>query len=263
MRFGICASFRDVAAFKNVTFDYLEEHVQRFLVPEQPQEAFEELWREARRLPIPIEAANSLLPSDLALVATPTQQVDIQRLQRYMRTALRRAEQVGIHVIVFGSGAARACPAGYDKEDAIRQIGEHLTQWSEWAGEHGVQLVLEPLRYEETNTLNTAAEAGILVHSLKASGARLLIDTYHMACNQEAPTTILPYASLLEHVHVAEKRERAAPGRYGEDQRPYFSVLHLGGYDKRISIECNWQDLAAEAESGVAVLRDQWTSVAR
>lgn len=262
MRFGICASFRDVAAFKNVTFDYLEEHVQRFLIPEQPQEAFEELWREARRLPVPIEAANSLLPPDLALVATPTQSVDTQRLQRYMRTTLRRAEQVGIRVIVFGSGAARACPSDYDKEDAVRQIGEHLAQWSEWAGEHGVQIVLEPLRYEETNTLNTVTEAGSLVNHVKTSGARLLIDTYHMACNQEDPASILPYAPLLEHVHVAEKQERVAPGRYGEDQRPYFSVLRLGGYDKRISIECNWQDLSAEAESGVAVLRDQWASVA-
>src|SRR5260370_24704401 len=207
MRFGICASFREVAAFKNITFDYLEEQVQRFLMPEQPQDTFEKQWREARTLPLPVEAANSLLPADLVVVATPTQQVDTHRLQRYIRTALRRAEQVGIRVIVFGSGVARACPPDYNKEDAVKQIGEHLAQWSAWAGEHGVQLVFEPLRYEETNTLNTAAEAGALVSSLKASGARLLIDTYHMACNQEAPTTILPYAPLLEHVHVAEKQE--------------------------------------------------------
>jgi len=86
MRFGICAPYREVAAWETYPFDYLEESVQRFLLPERPQEDFEEVWQQARRLPIPIEAANSLLPADLLLVATPTQSVDEKRLERYMKT---------------------------------------------------------------------------------------------------------------------------------------------------------------------------------
>src|SRR5207245_4614992 len=127
-----------------------------------PQEDFEKGWQEARKLPIPIEAANSLLPADMLLVATPTQSVDAKRLERYMKTALQRAEQVGIRVIVFGSGSARACPPGYSRADAVQQIGAHLSQWNDWAQRRRVQIVLEPLRYEETNTLNTLAEAGAL-----------------------------------------------------------------------------------------------------
>ena len=99
MRFGICAPYREVAALKSRPFDYLEENVQRFLIPERPQEEFEECWQEARQLPVPIEAANSLLPADLTVVATPSRRVDTKRLERYIKTALQRAEQVGIRFI--------------------------------------------------------------------------------------------------------------------------------------------------------------------
>jgi sugar phosphate isomerase/epimerase len=262
MKFGICAPFQEVATFKSIPFDYLEESVQRFLVPEEPQEHFEALWHEARSLPVPIEAANVLLPAHLKLVETPEQQVDKARLERYMKTVLQRAEQVGIQVIVFGSGAARACPPGYDHADAVQQIGGHLATWNRWARNHGVQIVLEPLRFEETNIFNTVAESGAVVSHLADSGARLLADVYHMACNGEAPETILPWSGLLSHVHIAEKQGRAAPGRHGEDFRPYFSALHRGGYDRRISIECNWQNMASEVGPAIATLREQWDTSA-
>ena len=55
MRFGICAPYREVAALETYPFDYLEENVQRFLLPERPQEEFEAFWQEARQLPEPLD----------------------------------------------------------------------------------------------------------------------------------------------------------------------------------------------------------------
>lgn len=260
MKIGICSSYQEVANLKEIPFDYLEEHVQRFLVPELEQESFEEHWHKARRLPLPIETANCLLPATLPLVATATRQVDTPRLERYMKTALRRAEQIGIRLFVFGSGEARTCPPGHSRADAVQQLGEHLARWSGWAREHGVDIALEPLRFEETNLLNTVAESGVLVEQVAVSGAKLLADTYHMACNGEAPTDILPWSTLLAHVHVAEKRDRAAPGRHGEDLRPYFRALHQAGYDQRISIECNWQNFSGEVALAVSTIREQWNA---
>lgn len=262
MRFGICASYLAVAALDSITFDYFEESVQRFLAPERPQEEFEEQLRAARALPIPVEAANVLLPSDLKLVATPTQRVDHARIERYIKTALARAEQAGIRVIVFGSGVARAAPPDGDRADAARQIGEHLARWGAWAREHGVTFALEPLRYEETNVLNTVAEGAALIERVGSPGARLLADTYHMACNGESPDDLASIAPLLAHVHVAERQDRAAPGTHGEDLRPYFAALRRGGYDARISIECDWRDFAAQAGPAIATLRAQWQSAA-
>ncbi|GER91374.1 hypothetical protein KDW_55360 [Dictyobacter vulcani] len=259
MKFGICTSFQHIPQLRNHSYDYLEESVQRFLIPERSQQEFEEQLRSARQFAFPIEAANSLLPSQLTLVESPSQQVDRARLEKYMRTALQRAEQAGIRIFVFGSGPARACPADIDKAAATRQLADHLASWSNQARQHGVQIVLEPLRYEESNVFNTVAEGGAMVSGIEQSGARLLADLYHMACNGEEPQSILPYGSLLAHVHVAEKQERAAPGRFGEDFRAYLAALHQAGYDQRISIECNWKYLAAEAGPALATLRTQWT----
>src|SRR6266513_3608541 len=106
MKLGVCEPFGEVVeaycirpGLRDIPFDYLEESVQRFLVPERPREDFEENLRRARSLPVPIEAANSLLPRDLVLVQTPRRPVDAARLERYIRTTLERAEQSGIRVI--------------------------------------------------------------------------------------------------------------------------------------------------------------------
>ena len=259
MKFGICTSFRNVQHLKERHFDYLEESVQRFLIPERPQEDFEANLQAARQLSFPIEAANSMLPADLVLVATPERKIDTVRVENYIKTMLQRADQADLRVIVFGSGNARACPPGYAKTNAAQQIQEHLATWSNWANNYGIQIVLEPLGYEETNLFNTVAESGEMISQIAGSGARLLADIYHMACNQEEPTSVVPYGSLLKHVHVAEKQHRAAPGHYGEDLRPYFSALKQASYNQRISIECNWTDLASEVNPAIETLRTQWS----
>lgn len=261
MKFGICAPYRDVAALQEKSFDYLEENVQRFLVPEQSQEHFEQLWQEARTIGKPIEACNSMLPANLPIVETTSQHIDTVRLDRYIHTMLERAEQVGVRVIVFGSGDARRLPPNYNFNAGLQQIGTYLAQWSEEARQHGVQIALEPLRYEETNVLNTITEGGALVTKHISSGATLLIDTYHMTCNGEVATDIAAWVPLISHVHVAEKQERAAPGRYNEDLRPYFRPLHEGGYDQRISIECRWHDFAHEANAAIERIKQQWWNV--
>lgn len=260
MKFGICTSVTQAATLKNIPFDYLEEGVRSFLVPEQPQETFAVLLQAARKLPVPIEAANVFLPGDLPLIATPTRPIDTARIEHYVKTALQRAEQVGIRVIVFGSAGARNCPEGYDKEDAVRQTAQHLATWSEWARNHGVEIALEPLGYAEANTINTVVEGGAVVQSIMDSGARLLADTYHMVCNKEEPASMQPYVPLLAHVHVAELEGRAAPGQSDFDFRPYFSVLKRGGYDRRISIECHWGQMSSEVDRAMATLHEQWAS---
>lgn len=260
MRFGICARFQHVATFKDLSFlDYLEEGVQRFLVPELPYAHFAALLQQARMsLPLPIEAANSLLPADLVLVDTRAQRVDTLRLERYIKTVLERAAEAGIRVLVFGSGNARACPPDFDRAQAMQQISMHLETWSNWARGYNVQFVLEPLRYDETNTFNTVAESGEAIAAIAPSGARLLADLYHMAANGEAAASLIPQGPYLTHVHVAELEGRTAPGYHGDDFCAYFAALHRIHYDQRISIECNWHDLSSEAALAIAYIKDQW-----
>lgn len=262
MKFGVCASFQEVAKLKTIPFDFIEENIQRFLVPEQPQDDFETLLRKARELPVPIETAYAFLPGDLKLVRTPRQQVDTARLERYVRTTLRRAGQAGMRVIGFGSAAARSCPEGYDHDDALRQIENHLATWNTWAREYDIQITLQPMDYAVTNIVNTIEEGAALISRIASTGARLQADTFHMSKNHDGPETLRAVGPLLGHFHVAEFQGRTAPGQHGEDFRPYFSILQHGGYDLRIAIECNWHDFAAEVDTALAVLREQWETSA-
>jgi len=217
MRIGVCTSFGHAAVVQRAGADYIEENVQRFLCPERPREEFLLQLSGAADAPLAIEAANALLPPDMKLVGMPGRQPDRSRIERYVRTALERAAEASIGLVVFGSGAARECPAGCDPGEAVPQIGEYLATWSAWAQACGIRIALEPLRYGETNTLNMLAEGGALVSSIAHSGATLLADIYHMACNGEGPDCLMPWSAVLSHVHVAERQDRSAPGRYGED----------------------------------------------
>ena len=50
--------------------------------------------------------------------------------------------------------------------------------------------------------------------------------------------------------------ERTAPGRKGDDFRPYLRALRDIGYDGMISIECRWEDFAAELPRAIRTLRE-------
>jgi len=101
-------------------------------------------------------------------------------------------------------------------------------------------------------------EAAELVRSAGDPSVRLVVDTYHMAVDGDPVDSIRRAGDLIAHVHCAEGSGRGPLGAKGEDQRPYFRALKDVGYDGRISLECNWKDLAAQLPGGVAELRRQW-----
>jgi sugar phosphate isomerase/epimerase len=260
VQIGVCAGLTPLAALDRWPFDFVEVSGRDVLMPEAPEREFAPNQEALRRLPVPVSAANVLLPPDLKLVATPDRPVDGSRIERYIRTAIERAHGVGIEIIVFGSGAARARPATCRPQDAAHQIAAHLARWSDWARGSGVLFALEPLRYEETNTINTVGEGAALLRTIPDSGATLLADIFHMVCNGEAPDDLVAAVPLLSHVHVSEGQDRAPPGTYGDDFRAYFSVLRPAGYAGRISLECGWTDLGREAGPAVEAVREQWTT---
>jgi sugar phosphate isomerase/epimerase len=146
-------------------------NIRDALVPEDGHQVFARKRRCLQTLPVPVEAANTLLPPDLPLISTPDRPVDTVRLERYVRTAIDRAAGLGIRVIVFGSGAARTCSSDFDRTQAALQVVQHLARWSEWARGSGIRFALEPLRHEESNVINTVAEADAALERIAGSGS--------------------------------------------------------------------------------------------
>ena len=258
MRIGICRSVDNAAVVKAAGFEYIEEGVQRLLVPESPDEEYAPKRDAASGCGLPVEAACGLLPGNLKCVGP---EVDTERFRKYIDAALARASEVGITRIVFGSGGARKVPDGFAKDEAADQFVERLGEMAPVAEKAGVTVVVEPLNSTECNFINSLAEGAELVRRADHPNIRLLADIYHMLMDGEGPEAITAHADIIAHCHVAEKEGRRAPGTAPEDLRPYLRALVDAGYNGGISVECRWEDLAAEAEGAVKALRAQIAEV--
>lgn len=254
MKIGICTAPESLKSIADPAFDYVEAHVQNFLMPEEPDENFAPNRDLASSLALPIPAACCLLPANLR-VTGPS--VDLDRLERYAATAFERAEQVGIEVIVFGSGAARILQKGTSVDEGFRQFNEANRRIAPLAEKHGITIVIEPLNQSECNFINSPTDGARVVEAVDHPNVRLLVDLFHMLREGQSPQEILDCGPLIHHAHLAEKEERTAPGVQGDDFRPFLRALKSVGYDQRISIECGWGDFAQEQKAAVDEVKRQ------
>lgn len=258
MNIGICTGTEQAGEAQAAGADFIEVNVQGFLKPMDDDAAFEPSLRAAEACPLPIRAANSFLPASLKSAGPDYQR---QPILDYAAVAFRRAEQVGISRVVFGSGGSRSLPEGFSQSEAFDQFTDLLGALGPIAETHGVTLVVEPLG-PECNFIKTLEEGASVVHKADHPTIRLLADSFHMARIGEPGEKIKPVASLIAHVHVAEEKGRRAPGVGGFDFTPHLKPLAEAGYTGGVSMECAWPDgLAADAAKAVEVLREQGAAV--
>ena len=256
MKLGLCTTPDVVTKFPTPPCDFIEAHVQTFFLPEQPESAFAVNAAAARACLLPTPAANSLFPPDLK-VTGPS--VDTERLRRYTEATISRAASIGLTTIVFGSGAARMVPEGWSLARGFEQYVEALNLMAPIAQRHGVTLVVEPLKRDEPNIVNTIDEGAEAVKRCNHPNVRLLVDVFHMLRNGESPDGITRNAALVTHSHIAENKDRAEPGRYGDDFRPFLRALRSATLCRRLAIECVWSqgDIVRQAPAALAELRRQ------
>lgn len=251
---GVCFAPQDIEGLTSLPFDFLEVNVQAFLVPQADEASFAGNRAAARNAARPVRSANCFLPGDLKCVGP---EVRIDAILDYARSAFRRANEVGIRTIVFGSGNARMRPDGTTYETAMEQFVALLSRLGPLAEEKGVTLVVEPLNRGECNFINSLREGAEAVQRADHRAVRLLADIYHMRKDDEPETEIEKFASLIHHVHAAEKEGRSFPGKHRENLVPYLAALARSGYRGEFALECHWGNFADEAERSLAAFREQ------
>ena len=251
---GVCGPVDDHELFAESGYVYIEPTVQRFLVPEGSESEFEQQLRvwEASKLPIPV--ANQFLPGHLKVVGP---EMSLAKVLSYAETTFKRARTVGIEQIVFGSGGARYVPDGFDEDVAKRQIKEVLEEMAPLAQAYGITLCMEPLRQQETNFLNTVPEMMDIISTVSHPAVQLTFDIYHVTQEGRDESDVAVAGSAVHHCHIAEDRDRAAPGVHGEDFTVWFKALNAISYSGRMSVECRWQNRPHELSQAVAVLTGQ------
>ena len=257
MKFGVCTQIDNAQLLAPHGWNYIEPGVQTLL---RAQES-DATWNAAastRETSLPIFAANGLLPATLKVVGS---EVNRDALATYIETACRRAAQVGIETLVFGSGGARQIPEGFSRETAKQQIIEFLQLSAVSLQKHNVTLVIEPLNSDECNVINSVGEAMEYVGAANHSRVKCLADSYHFWRENDSLDSLRRAAPHITHVHVADLAGRAAPGESGgSDYRDFFAVLREENYRGGISVEAASFDLPQASARVLAFLKAQWES---
>lgn len=254
MRFGCCAGPEMGNVLAQAGYDYIELSVSRHLQPEVGDEEWAPLRQAIEAQPLPSEAFNTFLPSDLK-VTGPT--VAEERIGRYLNVAFERAAKLGGQVIVFGSGGARTIPQGFPRERAWQQLLDFVRKAGKEAARVGITVCIEPLNRSESNVLNDLSEAVRLAQEADHSQVKALADLYHMVREGEPMGHLAEAGGWISHVHVADT-DRRPPGRGTYPYPGFFSALQQIGYNGRCSVECRWEDLSTECGPALEFLRRMW-----
>jgi D-psicose/D-tagatose/L-ribulose 3-epimerase len=248
---GLCTALKDIDAARAAGFEYLELGTSEIAALSDVD--YESALAHVKQVGLPVPVTNLFLPAALKVTGP---EVDREEQDRYVRKAFARLAQLGTGIVVFGSGGARRVPDGFPKDDAFRQLIEFGRRIALEARKHNITIAVEPLRRQETNIINTAAEGLELVNAVNDPNFQLMIDFYHLASEHEDPGIVLRAREHLRHLHMANPQGRVFPLAWDEyDYAPFFANLRAIGYNRRISVEASAKDFPLEAPRAISLLR--------
>jgi sugar phosphate isomerase/epimerase len=248
---GYCTGLKTAEAAKAAGFDYVE--VSATEVAGLSDADFEAAVARLRQAGVPTPAANLFVPQAIKIVGPDA---NVEQQMAHVRKVMERLSKLGVEILVFGSGGARRVPDGFSKDEAFKQLVDFSRRAADQAKKYNITVTIEPLRRQETNIINTAAEGLDLVTAVNHPNFQLMIDFYHLASEHEDPAIVIKGRDHLRHLHMANPQGRVFPQRWQEyDYAPFFAELKAIGYDKRISMEGSTTDLAAQGPVTVALLR--------
>lgn len=244
MKFGCCLNMvstqpdgtgiewiEDLAAFG---YDYVELPTAQMMALDA--DALDALKQRLKRANIPCETSNNFFPTTMRLTGPD---VDMDAIMDYVRRALTLDEELGVQYLVFGSGPAKNVPDGFPMDVGYQQVVALLKRVGSVAREHGVTIVIEPLRKAECNLINTFAEGVQLAKDVDDPNVRVLVDFYHLTEEHEPVQHLLDDGrDYLRHVHFANPTGRVFPDKADEaDYAPFIAALKELDYDLHVSCE--------------------------
>jgi len=113
----------------------------------------------------------------------------------------------------------------------------HLSELSEYAGEHGVVMGIEPLNRFETSFINLAEQVIEVVDRVDHPSCQIMLDTFHMNIEEKSVgDAIRATGPRLVHLHACEN-DRGAPGSGNVDWKGVALALGQINYQGPVVIE--------------------------
>jgi D-psicose/D-tagatose/L-ribulose 3-epimerase len=247
VQIGVCAPPRDLEKAQSYGFDYLEPAAAAVAAMSEAHfQAFKSRVLASR---LRCTSFNSFVRKQRVV----GNDVNMDEVRSYLDLCLPRCRQLGGEIVVWGSAGSRNVPAGFSRERAWEQIKAFLHLAGEAAKPHRLVIAIEPLRHQESNILNTGAEALRLVREVDHPNVRMIVDYYHMRVENEDPEIIWKARREIVHFHFANPQGRRWPKSPSEDPEyaKFFGLVKKIHFRGGISIEGNGsfeQDARASLE---------------
>lgn len=247
MRHAICNeifqgwTFADAAKFARST-GYTGLEIAPFTLAETPSDISPAQRLEYRDIlkseGLSFVGLHWLMVSPKGLHVTTPDAALRERSWQHIRDLIDLCADLGPNgVMVFGSPVQRSAVDGSTIQDATARYTEGLNKVAGQAEQRGVTILVEALPVDQSNVVNTLAEAASIVRQIGSPAIQTMFDTHNAVDETE------PHASLLEkcfdiirHVHVNEMDGRH-PGMGNYDFKPLLRTLKRLGYLGWISLE--------------------------
>lgn len=266
MRIGVCST--DENQWKTIAengYDYIE--MQFLRIATVTDEEFENMKRLRNECGLDVETAMSFFTSDFKLYAYDSEtgngtdefENHLESLRKYSERGLSRAAQLGLKIVVVGSGTNRKIPEKMKRDVAIEQFLSALTVIGDVAARYNVKVAIEPLNKNETNLVNTLKDGLELCRKLNHPNVYVLNDFYHSSIEKEGCDALYTAGAHLIHTHISDY-ERTCPTleKDGACLIPVVQELVNTGYDARMSYECIYKPDFETAISNARSLADEF-----
>lgn len=182
---------------KKIGGDYSELNASA--ISAMDNDEYAELLRSVRNGEIVTYSCNGLVPYNVRI----TGDINKALVREYVDKTFYRLRELGVSMLVFGSGGAKNVPDGFSMEKAWDQILDFGHFAAECADKNGQTVAVEPLCYKEANIVNTIEDGARYVNAVNRRSFKLLADFYHVDQNKEDHSVLSKYKDILVHVHIA------------------------------------------------------------
>lgn len=240
MKIGVCGSVMGLTYpyAKELGFDYMEIPFRD--LGKINDEEFDQMLQKTKEIQFPVLKANAMLPNDFNLFGENAK--TDEEIKAFLEKGFPRARQLGIEIVVWGSGPSRKYqdmdPAVI--EQRLLEIGNIIADIAE---KYDIMVVIEPLNKGETNVFNTVKETSEYARKLNRKYVKVLADSFHMMAEFEAYDTLKENKDIILHAHIAEAKFgtnliRLVPDEKDENNvKEFVFELKKMGYNGDISIE--------------------------
>ena len=247
MRFAVCQEMFEDTSWEDqcriiADAGYTGIEVAPFCIADDPARVPEsQLWQmkaTAADYGLEIIGLHWLLAKTEGLHLTSPESVVQERTARYLELLGQICSSLGGHVLVFGSPQQRSLLPGVTREQALETAANVFHQAIARIADSDVVLCMEPLTGQETDFINTCAEAVELIERVDHPSFVLHQDVKAMlgAESDSVETLIHRYRELCGHFHVNDEN-LLGPGMGNTDFRPILKALHDVDYRGWISVE--------------------------